>query len=56
MSILFRGDMEPPKFEHGDIIKIGDREGVVQHRRYHGRNWSYGLIMDGWPGIYWYSI
>lgn len=51
----FKGSLMPaPAFESGQSLVVAGRKAVVQHRRYYSGNWHYGLIMEGWPGIYWH--
>ncbi len=51
--LTFRGDMPPPKHEHGETLPYGKSAGVIMHRRHNGHYWEYGLLCEDYPFIVW---
>lgn len=52
--LKFRGSMPAPKYEHGHTIERGGVAlGVVQHRKWTGHCWEYGLLSPNSTLIRW---
>jgi len=56
-KITFKGDMTPPKYEHGQAVRYLSSDGVVQHRKHSKdtNSWSYGVVFGGMLGLQWMS-
>ena len=54
-KLIFKGDMNPPFYEHGQAVRYLGNDGVVQHRKYSkdSNSWSYGVVFDSPLGIQW---
>lgn len=51
----FKGDMTPPKYEHGQAVRYLGNDGVVQHRKHSkdSNRWEYGVVFASPLGIQW---
>jgi len=57
MNMIFKGDMKPPKYEHGTVIFRDCYRGTINHRKFKEnlKEWEYGVIFESPLGLQWIS-